>query len=185
VLAREGGEPAEAEQLAHEALGLLSAAEYWPDVIDVLESLAALNVELESFDRAARLVGAADADRVRRGQPRPPALEARLASDLERLSSGELKAEREAGAAMRLEEAVAYASRGRGSRKRPAHGWSSLSPVELDVVRLVTEGLTNPQIGERLFISKRTVQTHLSHVFQKLGVSNRAEVAAEAARRSE
>jgi predicted ATPase/class 3 adenylate cyclase/DNA-binding CsgD family transcriptional regulator len=185
LLAREDGEPAEAERLAHEALAVLSAAEYWPTVIDVLESLSALYVELEAVDRAARLVGAAEADRARRGQPRPPTLDARLAPDLERLRTDELETDRQAGAAMTLQEAISYASRGRGSRKRPAYGWSSLSPAELDVVRLVTEGLTNPQIGERLFISKRTVQTHLSHVFQKLGVSNRAEVAAEATRHSE
>jgi DNA-binding NarL/FixJ family response regulator len=55
--------------------------------------------------------------------------------------------------------------------------------MELDVVRLVTEGLTNPQIGERLFVSRGTVKTHLAHVFAKLGVSTRAELATEATRR--
>jgi DNA-binding CsgD family transcriptional regulator len=53
------------------------------------------------------------------------------------------------------------------------------------VVRLAVEGLTNPQIGDRLFISRRTVQTHLSHVFTKLGISSRVELAAEAARRGD
>jgi DNA-binding NarL/FixJ family response regulator len=51
------------------------------------------------------------------------------------------------------------------------------------VVDLLTEGLTNPQIGERLFVSRRTVQTHLAHVFTKLGLSSRTQLAAEAARR--
>jgi DNA-binding NarL/FixJ family response regulator len=51
------------------------------------------------------------------------------------------------------------------------------------VVRLVQGGLTNPQIAERMFISKNTVMTHLSHVFAKLGVSTRAELASEATRR--
>jgi DNA-binding CsgD family transcriptional regulator len=50
------------------------------------------------------------------------------------------------------------------------------------VVELVVEGLTNPQIGERLFVSRRTVQTHLAHVFTKLGISSRTQLAAEAAR---
>ncbi|HKA83397.1 MAG TPA: helix-turn-helix transcriptional regulator, partial [Acidimicrobiales bacterium] len=62
-------------------------------------------------------------------------------------------------------------------------GWNSLTPTELQIVGLVAQGLTNPQIGDRLFISKRTVQTHLSHVFTKLGVSTRAELAATATRR--
>ena len=64
---------------------------------------------------------------------------------------------------------------------RPATGWDSLTPTELQVVGLVTEGLSNPQIGERLFISRRTVSTHLSHVFLKLGVKSRTELAAAAA----
>lgn len=55
--------------------------------------------------------------------------------------------------------------------------------MELDVVRLVTEGLTNLQIGERLFVSRGTVKTHLAHVFAKLGISTRAELATEATRR--
>ena len=47
----------------------------------------------------------------------------------------------------------------------------------------MAEGLSNPEIVERLFVSRATVRTHLSHVFAKLGVSSRAELAAEAARR--
>jgi pimeloyl-ACP methyl ester carboxylesterase/DNA-binding CsgD family transcriptional regulator len=69
-------------------------------------------------------------------------------------------------------------------RRRPAVGWESLTEAELDVVRLVAEGLTNPEIGSRLFVSPRTVQTHLSHVFTKLGLSKRSEVAAEVTRRA-
>jgi DNA-binding CsgD family transcriptional regulator len=51
-------------------------------------------------------------------------------------------------------------------------------------VRLAAEGLTNAEIGERLFISRRTVETHLSHVFGKVGVSSRVQLAAEAGRRA-
>jgi DNA-binding CsgD family transcriptional regulator len=68
-------------------------------------------------------------------------------------------------------------------RRRPSTGWESLTEAELDVVRLLTEGLTNQQIATRLYVSPRTVQTHVAHVFAKLGVSRRAEVAAEASRR--
>ena len=55
-----------------------------------------------------------------------------------------------------------------GARKRPATGWQALTPSELEAVRLASEGLTNPEIGQRLFISRRTVQTHLAHAFRKL-----------------
>jgi DNA-binding CsgD family transcriptional regulator len=73
----------------------------------------------------------------------------------------------------------------RGPRKRPQFGWQSLTPTEHAVAGLVADGLSNPQIGERLFISRRTVQTHLAHVFAKLGISSRAQLAAEVARRRE
>jgi DNA-binding CsgD family transcriptional regulator len=88
------------------------------------------------------------------------------------------------GANLSLDDAVAYARRTRGARNRPSTGWSSLTPTELDVVRLVAEGLTNPQIGSRLFISRATVKTHLSHVYAKLDVSNRTELAALASTRA-
>lgn len=70
----------------------------------------------------------------------------------------------------------------RGARRRPSLGWDSLTPAELQVVESLTKGLSNPEIGERLFISRRTVATHLSSVFRKLGVSSRTELAALAAR---
>ena len=68
-------------------------------------------------------------------------------------------------------------------RKRPPFGWEALTPTELEVARLAAEGLTNPAIGERLFVSRGTVKTHLEHVYAKLSVHNRAELAAAAARR--
>ena len=71
----------------------------------------------------------------------------------------------------------------RGPRGRPATGWEALTRTELEVSRLAATGLTNPAIGERLFISRRTVETHLSHAFTKLGVSSRIELATQAARR--
>jgi DNA-binding CsgD family transcriptional regulator len=82
------------------------------------------------------------------------------------------------------EAAIAYARRPRGERKRPSHGWEALTPTELDVARLAADGLTNPAIGERLFISRGTVKTHLEHVYAKVGVRNRPALAAAAARRS-
>ena len=71
----------------------------------------------------------------------------------------------------------------RGTRSRPQFGWRSLTPTEHTVAGLVAEGLSNPQIGERLYISHRTVQTHLAHVFAKLDISARAQLAAEVTRR--
>ena len=72
----------------------------------------------------------------------------------------------------------------RGARKRPQTGWLSLTPTERMIADLVVEGLSNPQIGERLYVSFRTVQTHLAHVFAKLDISSRAQLAAEVTRHS-
>ena len=72
---------------------------------------------------------------------------------------------------------------GRRAQRRPRFGWESLTEAELGIVELLTHGLTNRQIGERLYISPRTVQTHVAHVLAKLGLTRRAEVAVAALRR--
>ena len=72
----------------------------------------------------------------------------------------------------------------RGKRKRPRHGWASLTPTEHQVVVLVAQGLTNAQIAARLLMGRATVKTHLEHVFAKLGVRNRAELSVEFTRKS-
>ena len=66
----------------------------------------------------------------------------------------------------------------RGPRRRPAGGWQSLTATERAVSLLVAEGLTNGAVARRLYISPHTVNTHLRHVFAKLGVPNRVALAA-------
>jgi DNA-binding CsgD family transcriptional regulator len=88
------------------------------------------------------------------------------------------------GAALPTEDAIAYVLRGRGERKRPTTGWAALTPTERDVVRLVGEGLANKDVAARLFVSPRTVESHLTHVYTKLGLSSRVQLAQEAARHS-
>ena len=66
----------------------------------------------------------------------------------------------------------------RGSRRRPAEGWESLTATERAVSLLVAEGLTNGAVARRMYVSPHTVNTHLRHVFAKLGVSNRVALAA-------
>lgn len=61
----------------------------------------------------------------------------------------------------------------RGPRSRPTTGWDSLTDTERQVVQLVAESLTNAQVAERLYISRRTVETHLVHVYGKLGLTSR------------
>jgi DNA-binding NarL/FixJ family response regulator len=72
----------------------------------------------------------------------------------------------------------------RGKRDRPQAGWGSLTGSEQRIAALVADGMTNPQIAERLFLSRRTVETHVSHALTKLGFASRVQLAAEAARRA-
>ena len=84
---------------------------------------------------------------------------------------------------MSIEEAVAYAERGRGELSGPPADGHRCQPTELDVVRLVGEGLPNKDIAAQLFISARTVESHFTHVYRKVGLSSRVQLAQEAARR--
>ncbi|HMG63133.1 MAG TPA: LuxR C-terminal-related transcriptional regulator, partial [Streptosporangiaceae bacterium] len=74
---------------------------------------------------------------------------------------------------------------GKGSRAslpRTHHvGWPALTEGEWRVVTLAAQGHTNAEIASRLFLSRYTVETHLKHVFAKLGLRSRAELAAMAA----
>jgi DNA-binding CsgD family transcriptional regulator/tetratricopeptide (TPR) repeat protein len=65
--------------------------------------------------------------------------------------------------------------------ERPASGWASLTDTERDVATLVAQGLTNPQVAARMFISPHTVKFHLGQVFRKLDIGSRVELARLAA----
>ena len=65
---------------------------------------------------------------------------------------------------------------GETARRRDPSTLSQLTPQELQIVRLVSEGGTNREIGAQLFLSRRTIDYHLRNVFVKLGVSSRAEL---------
>ena len=73
----------------------------------------------------------------------------------------------------------------RRNHKRPSHGWESLTATETKVAFLVAEGLSNPDIAAKLYLSRRTVQTHVSHILAKLGVRSRVELAVAASRRDD
>lgn len=64
----------------------------------------------------------------------------------------------------------------RGTRRRPTTGWEALTATESKIVAMVAEGMTGPEIGRQLYISPRTVQTHVSSALKKLGLANRLEL---------
>ena len=69
-----------------------------------------------------------------------------------------------------------------GARATGNQGLGSLSAREREIAELVADGLANREIGARLFLSEKTIETHLTRVFQKLGLRSRTQVAAEIAR---
>jgi predicted ATPase/DNA-binding CsgD family transcriptional regulator len=176
-----------AERLHHEALALRVGHGLRTCYVDSLDVLARQAVRAERDAEAARIYAASDAARELMGYPRPPVEraehDAAVAALRDSLDGDSMETAWSEGAALSLDDAVAYVSRSRGSRGRPRSGWASLTPTELKVVGLAVEGLTNPEIANRLFMGRETVKTHLSHVYAKLDVTNRVELAALATHR--
>ena len=153
------GDPIEAERDARNALAsAVSSGAYLP-LADILEVLADLAIDGGNRQQAARLFGAVEAVRQRTSAVRFSVLqagyEASVAALREALGEDDFSAAWAEGTSMSTEEAIAYAQRGRGERKRPSSGWASLTPAELDVVRLAREGLGNKDIAAALNLRTR------------------------------
>ena len=189
VMAWHRGELAAAEHLAREATVQWHRCSDRMDACDGIELLGVLAAARERYPDAARLLAAAGAGRqplqylapgftANRGAADRAISQARHALGDDRFTQAW-----DQGQALTLDDAVAYATRKSGGRKRPATGWASLTPAELEVARLVSEGLRNDAIARRLFIAPGTVKVHLSHIFAKLGITTRTELASQAAAR--
>jgi predicted ATPase/class 3 adenylate cyclase/DNA-binding CsgD family transcriptional regulator len=180
------GEPEQADRDGHDALSTAVSTAAYSVVPDTLECLALLAVGAGSHSEAARLYGAAESIRQRMGEVRFKIFDAihefAVAALRDTMDENDFETRWAEGSALSTGEAIAYVHRRRGQRKRPSNGWASLTPTERDVVRLVSEGLANNDIATRLFVSPRTVQTHLTHVYSKLGLTSRVQLAQEAAR---
>jgi DNA-binding CsgD family transcriptional regulator len=188
LLCRMEGDLAAAEELAHGALAQAHRHGYRPLLTHALEALAGLAAAQESYLECARLAGAAQSLRDEMGYVlRWPHEErfrtADLAAAAVALGDEGFAAAFAEGVALDADAAVAYAQRARGERKRPTAGWLSLTPTEMEVVRLVAAGRTNKEVGAELLMSAETVKTHLTHVYDKLGVRSRAALATEFAAR--
>src|SRR3569833_2789654 len=165
--------PAEAEKLHHEALAIRAEHGLWTSCVGSLDALARLAADTGARTEADRLSAAyaracTDMGIAPHRQGPAPASAEGEALDVRPDAEGE---------ALAVRAAVEYARRARGPRRRPATGWAGLTPAERSVVRLAAEGLSYPAIGTQLFMSRSTVKTHLSHVYAKLGVTNRTELA--------
>ena len=155
--------------------------------VDALEGIGVAASRSENWAECLRLLGAAQRLRDETGYKwrfayEHQAVDAARAAATAALGDSAAASDAE-GRNLTWLDAAAYASRARGERKRPHHGWASLTPTEHRVVALVAEGLTNPEIAERLLMGRATVKTHLEHIFTKLAIHSRAELAAQAATR--
>jgi predicted ATPase/DNA-binding CsgD family transcriptional regulator len=180
-LAAETGHTRRAKALHADALGRRRQI---PDLVGVAESLEVL-AELAARDTrwvyAARLFGAAQRLRTtpEGDRPHPPPEEVgnpALAHARHALGPADFDEAWAQGAGMSWQDAVAYATRGHGPQRQASRGWDALTPTERHVAVLAGQRLTNAEIGQRLFISPRTVGNHLYRIYTKLGVSSRHEL---------
>jgi DNA-binding CsgD family transcriptional regulator len=161
---------------------------FFPRVLEGVAQLAAAEGE---STRALRLAGAAAALRAAIGVGETPPFRAYVERRLERArrALGEKAGAKafEGGRALTPEEALSEARQalGRAAEKTPARstGGGLLSAREVEVLRLVAEGLTDGQVAQKLHISPRTVGQHLRSVYRKLAVPSRAAAAKEAVER--
>jgi len=181
------GEFADAEHLVREATVQWHRCSDRMDACDGIELLGVLAAARERYTDAARLLAAADAARqplryLAPGFAADRGAAARAASHARHILGDDRFTQAwDEGQGLTLDDAVAYATRKSGGRKRPATGWASLTPAEREVVRLAGEGLRNDAIARRLLIAPGTVKVHLTHIFAKLGITTRTELAAHAA----
>jgi DNA-binding CsgD family transcriptional regulator len=180
-LARAEGDWRRAHGLACDGLEEAASAGHLVWAIDLLELVAIASADLGHHAEAVRLLGAAESQREATGYRRWAPARDELAPVLVAMQTalGQEGSEQAIleGRGLSLEDAVAYARRGRGSHSRPVSGWDSLTPTERRVVALVAKHLTNAEIADQLFVSTLTVKSHLTRVFAKLGVADRHQLA--------
>ena len=179
-----GGEPERARAVLAESLTLSRALGDKGTLLMSLEGLACVaGAEGEGL-RAGRLFGAAEALMEEIGYRLVPqeraVLEPYRASGRSQLGEAAWEEAVAGGKAMGLEEAIEYVlseqdpSTTTTLSSAPEQHPGGLTSREVEVLGLVAEGLTNVQVAQRLFLSPRTVDTHLSSIYHKLGVSSRA-----------
>ena len=149
------------------------------NIADCLEGMALLAMTTGDGTRGITLVAAAEALRTAMGIERTFEWSAEVLSAATRAQArvGEpaAAAARQKGAAMTMQEAVQYSLGASHEERR--NGPSRLTGREVQVARLVSAGLTNAEIAQRLRISGRTVDAHVEHIRNKLGLRTRTQIA--------
>ncbi len=183
-MGRYKGDIGAAELRLHEALEVQRDAALLPGLLRTMEAISAILIAKEKLEDATRVLAFVDETRREMGLLRGFAEDMEHRSFLQTLGAqmdaAELQRVWDTAKEAELEEIIGLISRMRGKRARPLTGWASLTPTEERVVSLATQGLSNPQIAERMFIARGTVKVHLSHIYEKLDVASRTELAAKA-----
>jgi non-specific serine/threonine protein kinase len=192
-LARSRGDPVAAHRHFQESLAS------WDEIADpasiavCLEALASTVCSLGSPRRAARLLGAAEALREQISYPIPrsalPTYQQLVAAIQTSLSMIQFATAWVDGRALSAEAAIALAQEDlpppdarSATERRRCHAPRGLTARELEVLRLLAQGLTDREIADALFLSRRTASDHVGHILRKLDARSRSDAAAFAVR---
>jgi predicted ATPase/DNA-binding CsgD family transcriptional regulator len=178
LVAWRDGDAEQAISLCREACATYQDVHYPTGVADCLESLGEITAGRGQFEIAASLLGAAEALREAIRMPRPPAdaleYDSALAIVRANVSESTFLREWQRGRSQPLEVILCAPDISPTAKERAP---SPLTTREHDVTWLVAQGLTNNEISERLIVSIRTVEAHVTHVLTKLGLRSRAQLA--------
>lgn len=183
-LALARGDVGDAETHLHAALEIQRDAALLPGLLRTMEAIASVLALKGKHKDAALILSFVDQSRAEihlvRGMAEVEEYETLIDLLGKELGAAAFDALKRDAAGSDLEEIIGLISRMRGKRGRPLMGWDSLTPTERRVVSLAKDGLSNPQIAERMFIARGTVKVHLSHIYEKLDISSRTQLAAKA-----
>jgi predicted ATPase/DNA-binding CsgD family transcriptional regulator len=186
----QGGQPDKAQPLFEESLSIERRLENRDMIVYQLDALACQAAMVGRPQRAARLLGAAESMQAQSGIRLMRHMEPLLARARETISASlapaSFESETEAGRRMAMDEAIAYAlEEKRPSRLAPPSKRTSAMPLskrEVEIAELVAQGLSNKEIATRVFLSERTIETHVSNILNKVGVNSRVEISSWVAR---
>ncbi len=187
--ALEGGEPERALELIRESLAIFWKAQSLEEVASTLTNAATIDAALGDHQLAATRYGAAQHLRDEIGSklqlPERQLHERSMESARQALGASRFDAAFETGSGLPLDEVVAQllnAAPQPAQREQPTAAAFDLTPRERDVLGYLIEGMTDREIADALFISPRTVQSHLSRLFAKLDVNTRTAAVTVASR---